>query len=164
MPSMDELLQQQVEIIDRVGWSVVHVFPDPDDPPTNVAFTYTVGLTAHDHPELVLAGLPPQIAQALLNDLGRRVFDQAARFSHGERLSDVLAGYDAIIVDGSPNDDLHPGVAFALYGPDKVRLQQLVWPDQHGRFPWESGYGYPPHAQPLIANPETLPPVKESNQ
>ncbi|WP_328463542.1 DUF4262 domain-containing protein [Actinoplanes sp. NBC_00393] len=67
-------------------------------------------------------------------------------------------------VDGSPNDYLHPGVAFALYGRDKVRLQQLVWPDQHGRFPWESGYEYPPHTQPLIANPETLPPVKESNQ
>jgi hypothetical protein len=117
MPSMDELLQQQVEIIDRVGWSVVHVFPAPDDPPTDVAFTYTVGLTAHDHPELVLAGLPPQIAQALLNDLGRRVFDQAARFSHGERLTDVLVGYDAIIVDGTPNDALHPGIAWPRQAP-----------------------------------------------
>jgi hypothetical protein len=164
MPSMDELLQQQVEIIDRVGWSVVHVFPASDDPPTDVAFTYTVGLTAHDHPELVLAGLAPQIAQSLLNDLGRRVFDQAARFSHGERLGDVLVGYDAIIVDGSPNDDLHPGIAFALYGRGKVRLQQLVWPDRRGRFPWESGYGYPPHAQSLIANPATLPPTEEKSQ
>jgi hypothetical protein len=164
MPSMDELLQQQVEIIDRVGWSVVHVFPTPDDPPTDVTFTYTVGLTAHNHPELVLAGLPPQIAQSLLNDLGRRVFDQAARFSHGERLSDVLVGYDAIIIDGTPNDALHPGIAFSLYGSDKVRLQQLVWPDQHGRFPWESGYGYPPHAQPLIADPDTLPPAEQAPQ
>lgn len=155
MSSMDAILREQVEIIDRVGWSVVHIYPGPDDPSTDVAFTYTVGLTAHGHPELVLAGLPPRIAQALLNDLGLRVFDQATRFTHGERLSDVLAGYDAIIIDGTPTEHLHPGIAFALYGRDKVRLQQLVWPDKDGLFPWESGYGYPPHAQPLITDPET---------
>lgn len=164
MPSRDELLQQQAEIIDRFGWSVVYVFPTPDDPPTAAPFAYTVGLSAHDRPELLLAGLRPEIAHELLNDLARRVHDKAEKFSHGQRISDLLAGHDAIIIDGPPNDDLHPGVAFALYGRAKVRLQQMVWPDEHGRFPWESGYGYPPHVQPLIAPAEPLPPDEEENR
>ncbi|MBG0568236.1 DUF4262 domain-containing protein [Actinoplanes aureus] len=164
MPSIDEFLQEQVKIIDRVGWSVVHVVPTSDDPPTAVSFSYTVGLTAHDHPELLVAGLPAELAHGLLNDLARRVYDKAARFSHGELIGDVLVGYDAIIVDGPPNDDLHPGAAFAVYGRDKVRLHQLVWPDEQGRFPWETGYGYPPHAQPLIAHPQTLPPEEQRNR
>ncbi|XVV10915.1 DUF4262 domain-containing protein [Actinoplanes sp. CA-131856] len=150
---MADILQQQREIIDRAGWSVVHVFPSPDDPSACAPFTYTVGLTTHGHPELLLSGLRPDIAQSLLNDLARRVYDRSERFAHGQHLTDVLVGYDAVIVDGPPNDDLHPGVAFALYGDGKVRVQQLVWPDEHGRFPWQDGYGYPPHAQPLIGHP-----------
>ena len=140
MPSMDAFLQGQAEIIDRVGWSVIHVFPSRDDPPTTAAFTYTVGLTAHDHRELILAGLPPEIAHTMINDLASRVYDKAERFAHGQLINDVLAGYAAVIVDGPPNDHLHPDAVFALYGRDKVRLQQLLWPDQHGRFPGDDGY------------------------
>ena len=36
---------------------------------------------------------------------------------------------------------------------DQVRLQQVVWPDPHGRFPWDPGYQYPPQAQPLLGRP-----------
>jgi hypothetical protein len=161
---MDRLLRRQAEIIDRVGWAVTYVLPTPQDPPTTVGFAYTVGLTAHDHPELMIAGLTPAIAHALLNDLAARMHDNAERFTHGQRISDLLAGYDAIITDGTATADLHPGAAFARYGRDRVRLQQIVWPDQDGRFPWEDGYGYPPHVQPLIAHPNPFPTPKQANR
>jgi hypothetical protein len=151
VPNTDDFLQHQEHIIDTTGWTVTHVLPTNDDPDTTAPFAYTVGLTAHDYPELITAGLPPEVAHNLLNDLARRVYDKAERFTHGQRISDLIAGYDAIIIDGPPTDDLLPSMAIARYGRHQIRLQQLVWPDQQGRFPWDSGYSIGPQAQPLIA-------------
>jgi hypothetical protein len=152
MPNIDDFLRRQEEIIDTVGWAVMHVLPTADDPDTTTPFAYTVGLTAH-HPELLIAGLPPEVAHGLLNDLAGRVYDKAERFTHGQRVSDLIAGYDAVLVEGAPIDALQPGVAIARYGRDQVRLMQVVWPDPQGRFPWDTGYDFDPHAQPLIAQP-----------
>ncbi|MBU8857771.1 MULTISPECIES: DUF4262 domain-containing protein [unclassified Micromonospora] len=151
MPNTDDFLQRQDRIIDTIGWAVTYVLPTDDDPDTTAPFAYTVGLTAHDYPELITAGLPPEVAHSLLNDLARRVDDKAERFTHGQRISDLIAGYDAIIIDGPPTDDLLPGLAISRYGRDQIRLQQLVWPDQQARFPWDHGYNVAPQAQPLIA-------------
>ncbi|MGW3607798.1 DUF4262 domain-containing protein [Micromonospora sp. NPDC005161] len=148
---MEDFWRRQSEMIDRVGWSVTLVHPSDGDPDHEVPFAYTVGLTAHDYPELITAGLPPGVAHSLLNDLAGRVYDKAERFTHGQRISDLIAGYDAIIIHGPPTDDLLPGMASARYGRDQIRLQQLVWPDQQGRFPWDNGYDLNPQAQPLIA-------------
>ncbi|WP_326564439.1 DUF4262 domain-containing protein [Micromonospora peucetia] len=148
MRDIDDFLRRQEEIIEATGWAVTHVLPTDDDP---VPFAYTVGLTAHDYPELITAGLPPEVAHSLLNDLVRRVHDKAERFTHGQRISDLIAGYDAIVIDGPPTDELLPAMAINRYGRDQIRLQQLVWPDQQGRFPWDNGYNFDPQAQPLIA-------------
>jgi hypothetical protein len=153
VPDIDDVMRHQQQIIDRVGWAVMHVLPTEDEPDTVTPFAYTVGLTAHGYPELLVAGLPPEIAHGLLNDLAGRVYDQARRFAHGQRIGDLIAGYDAVIVDGPPRGDLLPGVAIARYGRDQVRLQQVVWPDPQGRFPWQDGYDIDPRAQPLIAHP-----------
>jgi hypothetical protein len=153
MTGRREFLRRQEEIIGRVGWAVTMVMPTARDPDTVTPFAYTVGLTAHDFPELLIAGLDPDTSQALLNDLARRVYDQAQRFTHGQRIPDLLVGYDTVIVTGPSTDDLHPGAALARYGPDRVRLQQIVWPDKSGRFPWDAGYEYPAHLQPLIGQP-----------
>jgi hypothetical protein len=107
----------------------------------------------HGFPELVIAGLDPATSQALLNDLAKRVWDRNERFSHGARISDLIAGYDAIIIDGEATDTIIPGAANARYGSAQVRLQQVVWPDPHGRFPWDPGYAYEPTLQPLIGKP-----------
>jgi hypothetical protein len=152
MAEFDEVLHRQGEHIDRVGWAVTMVLPTADDP--GVAFAYTVGLTARGFPELVIAGLPPDIAHALLNDLASRVYDWAARFSHGQRIGDLLVGYDAVIVDGPATEALYPGAAYARYGTGRVRLRQVVWPDPRGRFPWEPGYSHDGYPQPLIGRPD----------
>ncbi|MFY1587050.1 DUF4262 domain-containing protein [Micromonospora sp. WMMD734] len=151
MRDINGFLRRQDQIIETTGWAVTHVLPTDDDPGTTAPFAYTVGLTAHDYPELIAAGLPPEIAHSLLNDLARRVYDKAERFAHGQRISDLIAGYDAIIIDGPPTDELLPAMAINRYGRDQIRLQQMVWPDQQGRFPWDDGYNFGPQAQPLIA-------------
>lgn len=151
MDELDDVMRRQQEHIDTVGWSVTQVIPTPDDP--NTPFAYTVGLTALQCPELIIAGLDPRIAHALLNDLASRVFDQAARFAHGQRIGDLLANYDAVIVEGPGTEALHPGAAYARYGQHRVRLQQIVWPDPTGYFPWDAEYTFGPAAQPLIGRP-----------
>jgi len=153
VPDIDDFLRRQQHLTDTIGWAVIHVLPTDDDPDTSTPFAYTVGLTGHDYPELLIAGLPPEAAHGLLNDLAGRVYDKAERFTHGQRISDLIAGYDAVIVEGVPIDEMPPGVAIARYGRDQIRLQQVVWPDPQGRFPWDAGYDFNPHAQPLIARP-----------
>jgi hypothetical protein len=153
MTGTEHYLHRQNEMIDKFGWAVTAVLPTDDDPPTASPFAYTVGLTAHGYPELIIAGLDPATCHTLLNDLARRVYDTAERFAHGQRITDLIAGYDAMIVDGDATEDLYPGAAFSRYGQDRVRLQQIVWPDAGGRFPWEDGYSFGPHLQPFIGRP-----------
>ncbi|WP_327023020.1 DUF4262 domain-containing protein [Micromonospora sp. NBC_01739] len=152
MPDIDDFLRNQERIITTKGWAVTHVLPTDDDPDTTAPFAYTVGLTAHDHPELIIAGLPPLVAHTLLNDLAQRIHDKAERFTHGQRINDLIADYDAIIIDGRPTEDLLPGAAIARYGRHQIRLQQIVWPDQQGQFPWDGGYSFDPRIQALIAH------------
>lgn len=151
MDELDDMMRRQQEHIDTVGWSVTEVLPTPDEP--HAPFAYTVGLTVRRCPELVIAGLDPWTAHALLNDLAARVFDQAARFNRGERISDLLAAYDTVIVESPGTEALHPGAAYARYGQQRVRLQQIVWPDPHGHFPWDAAYTLDLAVQPLIGRP-----------
>ncbi|GIJ08417.1 DUF4262 domain-containing protein [Micromonospora andamanensis] len=149
MPPLEEFLQNQQRLINEFGWAVTAVLPDLGES----GFAYTVGLTEHDVPELVIAGLDPLIAQKLLNDMAGRVDSRNERFIHGQRVADLLAGYDAIIVEGPATDALLPRAAYARYGKDRLRLQQIVWPDPHSRFPWDDRYQYPAHVQPLLGRP-----------
>src|SRR5690349_2058266 len=125
MRDINDFLRRQNQIIDATGWAVTHVLPTDDDPDTTAPFAYTVGLTAHDYPELITTGLPPEVAHSLLNDLAHRIYDKAERFSHGQRMSNLIAGYVAIIIDGPPIDGLLPAMAVNLYGRDRIRLQQI---------------------------------------
>jgi hypothetical protein len=115
--------------------------------------SYAVGLTARIAPEFVITGLPPGIAQHLLNDMAERVFHGAVPVAHGTRVSDLIAGFDAIIVDGTATEQVVAGVAVACYGVEQVRLQQIVWPDPHGRLPWDTDYSFTADTQPLIGQP-----------
>jgi hypothetical protein len=154
MDPIEAILDQHRAIIDRVGWAVTMVGPDSGD--HGHRFAYTVGLTALGSPEFVIAGLPDQVMQNLLNDLAIRVGAHAERFASGQRVGDLIRGYNAIIVeaDGTAASDLMPAsVAYGLYGVDTVVLQQVVWPDAAGHYPWDSGYRYAATVQPVIGRP-----------
>jgi hypothetical protein len=142
----DQLLIHQSLAIAAVGWAVTAVLPEPGEAP----YAYTVGLTELGAPELVITGLPHDIAHALLNDAADRVHEHGARWCHRQRIHDLLSGLDAVIIDGAAHELIHPGTAYARYGQQRVRLQQIVWPDPRGRFPWEDGHAHPAAIQPLL--------------
>lgn len=155
-PPRHELLRRKAAFerqlqhhIATTGWAVMQSwYTGAED--DNVPISYTIGLTEHDLPELCIVGINPDTSQSFLNSLARRATANGA-FQHGQRIGDLAEGLDMVIVDGPATGLIQPTIALHYFGPDRVRLQQCVWPDPDGRFPWEPGYSMPPVMQPTIA-------------
>jgi hypothetical protein len=135
----------------RHGWLIRYVggdtcsrpgcdCPQSDDPP----FAYTVGLFGLAHAELLIFGVPPETASAVLNDLGERV-----------RSGEALMPGDLITLDAWPRRIIPepvPNPGEIVFGanryyqrPDEFSVQvlQLTYDDTEGRFPWEDGHAAP---------------------
>lgn len=127
-----------------------HVGDEPMTPSDHsTPFAYTVGLFGVGHPELLIVGVDPGTASAVLNDVSARV--RARR----ELVPGELLTFDGwthrVTVELVPN----PGeIAFAAnrfyLRPDEysVPLLQLTYDDRQGRFPWDAGYSNPRWIQP----------------
>lgn len=143
---------QAQDHIDRHGWSVVAVGADTDHPPR----CYTVGLTEKTRPELFMCGAAIEQMYLLVNQLAARAVARPLPYGHGTALDDLLGGeHIAVIIDGTENPDLPLGMANGRYGRDRVRVQQLVWPDTGGRYPWHADYDHAGCPQPLLHGVDT---------
>src|SRR5438445_2793259 len=67
----DPVLAELHRLIDEHGWAVRHVGAGTE--PGQAAFSYTVGLTAMGHPEVIVTGLPFDHAHTFLNNIGADV-------------------------------------------------------------------------------------------
>jgi hypothetical protein len=138
-------LARTERIVAEHGWAIQGVLPRADDPAPGPPFSYTVGLSGPQfgHPELVVFGLDPDTAQTILNDLGERVRG-GQRLHAGQRIGDLLQGgyeVELLAVEDSADERAPLSVANRLYGHDgPVDALQVVLPDQHYRFPWDSGF------------------------
>jgi hypothetical protein len=152
---LDQEEAHNTAVIRRHGWLIEYVGGGScgapgcgcdagDGPP----FAYTVGLFGLHHPELLIFGVPPDLAAAVLNELGGRIRAGAT----------LLAG-DLITFDQWPHRIVpepvpNPGeIVFAAnryyrrQPDDSVPVLQLSYDDPSGRFPWDAGY-VAPHLQP----------------
>lgn len=110
-------------------------------------YQFTVGLeSSYEHPELEVIGLPPDLGGDLLAGLVERV-KSGQRLRSGDFFSDLLRGYDLFVV----NNPIDPG------GPPITggRLR-LIWPDAHGRFPWQPDCDPSCTVQALILEPDGM--------
>ena len=139
-PVLDDLLR----LIEQFGWAVRHVGAGTSE--GEAAFSYTVGLTAMGHPEVVVTGLPFDVAQVFLNNIGRDVLE-GEQFSAG-LLTESLTSPGAPVVFIQAEDVSGLTAVEQVYG--RVEALQMVWPDSTGRLPWVEGYRNPPQAQPLL--------------
>ena len=92
--------------------------------------------------ELCLFGIAPSKAVHILNHAGN-VAEKSGPFAEGERRSDILDGYECVFrtVAASRRDGLF---TYGLwYNSPGMRILQIVWPDDAGRFPWDDGYDRP---------------------
>jgi hypothetical protein len=130
-------------VIDRFGWAVLHGGGGaPGDP----RYSYTAGLTALGHREVIVVGLPFEAGEKYLNLVGEAV-RAGARFSPGAATT-VLTDADSPVVFLQVEDTARLSVVEGLYG--SVDALQLVWPDSTGKLPWEEGHRNPSTAQPLL--------------
>ena len=54
--------------------------------------SYTVGLSAHGHPEVVMTGLPPNVGTAFLNIVGEIVVREHGQFVAGAMTTELADG------------------------------------------------------------------------
>jgi hypothetical protein len=79
----------------RFGWHLTGVFPCSDDD-QQVVFAYTTGLvTTHNHPELIVIGPPPAIAERILADIVERI-ESGETFADGDLLTGGAHGGDVL--------------------------------------------------------------------
>lgn len=142
--SSDAVFADLLGMIEQYGWAVRHVGAGPE--PGEAAFSYTVGLTALDHPEVVIMGMPFDASQIFLNNIGSDVRD-GKRFDPGTTTED-LTGPGAPVVFLSVVEDEELVAIRQVYG--HCAAVQMVWPDSAGRLPWIEGYNNSADAQPLL--------------
>lgn len=138
-----DLVADMRTLVDRYGWGIQHVLPnvDTDEAP----FSYTVGLTARGWPELIITGLPADVAQQFI----RNAVDEQQEhgpFQAGDRTEELTESGFVLFTEA---EDVHGmTVTAAIVG--SFTALQMVWPDSHGRFPWDDGHRNPKNAQPLL--------------
>jgi hypothetical protein len=140
----DPVLTRLLGLIRQHGWAVRHV--GAGSSPADSAFSYTVGLTALGHPEVVVTGLPFEHAQIFLDNIGADV-RAGQRFEPGHVADDLTDPGAPVAFVAVENTTGLTAVA-QVYG--RVDAVQMVWPDSTGRMPWAEGYRNPPGAQPLL--------------
>jgi hypothetical protein len=113
------------------GWSVLWVAGGMD-------FAYTVGLWhTYRRPEAVMFGLDGQGMQHWLNDYVNHAREHGWP-NEDEPFHGVIDGFATQLrpVHDSWHDALF-GAANRFYGGAAVPVQQLVWPDRNGLWPWD---------------------------
>jgi hypothetical protein len=112
-------------------------------------FSYTVGLfETFGHPEVVISGLPNDVALAILNNIGSDVAKGISR--EAEVLyDDILEGYPCVFKPVPTRVyEAYFGRALVFYEGADFPVLQCLWPDALKRFPGDFGY--------VMANQEAL--------
>jgi hypothetical protein len=142
--SEDPVLTELHGLITEYGWAVRHVGAGTE--PGHAAFSYTVGLTAMGHAEVIVTGLPFEHAQTFLNNIGADV-RTGTQFRPGLVTEDLTGpGFPVAFI--AVEDASGLTAVDQVYGT--VTAIQMVWPDSAGHLPWIPGYRNAPDAQPLL--------------
>lgn len=134
----DEMIQDHLDAlrgqIEEQGYTMMSVFADPQTGTPD--FTYTLGLQAKTgQPDLIVFGVPPHGAQAMLAAL-------VDRSRHGAPLADRqrVEGVAAVpLLARTADERCEAFVSERMNDVDPVYLQ-IVWSDPAGLFPWDTGF------------------------
>jgi hypothetical protein len=115
----------------------MRVSADPPGPD----FAYSIGLYEHfRHAEVIIVGLPLDIAHQIINDLGAAV-RRGERYVAGATSEEFLEGY-SVTFRAVPQYqyDAYLGWARRYYGDEVLfPVLQMIYPDRESRWPWQEG-------------------------
>ena len=148
---LDQEDARVADVIRRHGWYIQYVGGGMCSRPgcdggddEGPAFAYTVGLFGLGHPELLIFGVYPEDALAVLNDLGEQIM-AGANLLPGQLITFAHWPH-RIVAEAVPNPGDIVFTANRFYQrPDEasVPVLQLSYDDDAGRFPWEEEYSDP---------------------
>lgn len=123
--------------VHKRGWHFTGVLSDG----MAVPYVYTTGLyRTWGHPELVITGLPAEVAPGLVADVADRVADGRV-FKAMDIVNGIVVGFPVHLRQVPPAG--WPGMPFTgsrmFYDGQLPAVLQIVWPDKHGRFPGQPG-------------------------
>jgi hypothetical protein len=138
MERLQDVLARQREIIQRVGWTVMMVMGNERQP----SFAYTVGLSDHSQPELMVIGLPPESAHFILNGMAKKALANLLPNPRG--LVHEVANMPLSLRQDDDEGTMGEICRFAQQWSQEQRglpcgVTQVIFPDEAGRFPWELG-------------------------
>jgi Domain of unknown function (DUF4262) len=109
-------------------------------------WAYTVGLTAHGKPELVVTGLSYARSGQLLNDVASHVLHAEA-----PQPGEVVPLRDGPVIEivEVTEPTVHLAIAVEIFGPE-IRALQLVHADDRGHWPWDVGFRGGRGGQPVL--------------
>jgi hypothetical protein len=134
-PQLDAYLIRCTDLIAKNGWMIQGVFPTQDDP-DHMAFSYTVGLSEKNKPELYLDTLGPNQGTAILNACAKAVAGGIVPL-HGDTL-DVEFSVPFRWHGPIDSDKAEMNMARRFYG--EIEAWQVLWPDTEDRYPGDDGY------------------------
>jgi hypothetical protein len=132
----EEYQQRLVTNIRTYGWTAQYV---EGEGVRNPPFAYTLGLSLHQHPELIMFNCWPQQVQRFFGPLAQAVVDGQA-FDEGSDLTDVFPFYPPDEVPQllrMPDSSTHLYTANDMFRPPgspPIPALQLIW---HGRLSWQ---------------------------
>jgi hypothetical protein len=133
----DDFDRQLLDTVARVGWMVLGIEASAEGPAYafSIVMFHTLG-----HPEIVLMGLRPPVAQQLINVVGSEIRN-GKRFEAGQRYEGITTNFSVAFVAVDPSY-YRPYLGYArwFYGGSNFPAVQCVWPDKRGVFPWEPDY------------------------
>ncbi len=134
---LNAILEEKRSQVEQQGWTLQHVLSTQTAP----AYSYTIGLSKHGKPDLVMKGIGAQSADEILKTIV------------GQLLSGELKGVDGERVEKAANSTLYLKAApdalelfyvgamrFAEQNNHKFSYLQVVWSDPADKFPWEEGF------------------------
>lgn len=99
-------------------------------------YAYTIGLTSHLKPELVVTGMPALRSAQLLNDVASHVLHADAP-EPGEQIQLIDGPLIEIVEVEVP--EAHLPLVGEFYD-EPYRALQIVHADDRGHWPWDTGY------------------------
>jgi hypothetical protein len=130
--TMNEFYQHMANVIAEKKRIILAIPNNKKEP----GFFYTIGNQEKGSPELLVIGnFDPDAITILLNELSEKLLEQGKPFNNGELIN--LGGEQSVAV-WSATDHVHTEYtiqAGQFYGNEDYEVQQVVIPDNNGRWP-----------------------------
>lgn len=127
--------EQYLELIEKYGFYVQHVFLDLGD--GNPPYSFTDGLSyARDdkYPEIVLAGFTEQLMQDLIMNAVEHMKSGDLILTGPKFFDKIVQNFDVAFVPINPDTSTSPTTH-----TNERDVYLMVVPDPKGLFPWEDG-------------------------